>query len=147
MTIGLHRFNEATPHFSTVSCNFRHRFTEETVDKIFHWILDEIAEAGYLKPEAVFINGTHTKANANTKKKIAVLTAILSLPAVFYLLSGLWLYRNSPDRKYPLGGNSPLKIEFGLLISGYGYRNFARFRNRILHIFHHKHFAIEKVAA
>ena len=62
--------NETTPHFSTVSYNFRHRFTAETIDKMFNWILDEIAQAGYLKPEAVFIDGTHIKANANTKKQI-----------------------------------------------------------------------------
>lgn len=62
--------NEGTPHFSTLSYNFRHRFNADTVDKIFNWILDEIAEAGYLNTEAVFIDGTHIKANANTKKKI-----------------------------------------------------------------------------
>lgn len=38
---------EETPHFSTVSYNFRHRFTEETVDRVFAWILDEVAKAGY----------------------------------------------------------------------------------------------------
>ena len=37
---------EETPHFSTVSYNFRHRFTEETVDRVFAWILDEVAKAG-----------------------------------------------------------------------------------------------------
>ena len=36
---------EETPHFSTVSYNFRHRFTEETVDKVFAWILSEAANA------------------------------------------------------------------------------------------------------
>ena len=46
---------EETPHFSTVSYNFRHRFTEETVDRVFAWILDEVAKAGYLSPKAVFI--------------------------------------------------------------------------------------------
>lgn len=61
---------EETPHFSTLSYNFRHRFTSETVDQIFAWILHEIAEAGYLSPTAVFIDGTHIKANANYKKKI-----------------------------------------------------------------------------
>ena len=61
---------EETPHFSTVSYNFRHRFTEETVNEIFAWILSEIAEAGYLSPKAVFIDGTHIKANANTKKAV-----------------------------------------------------------------------------
>ena len=62
--------NDTTPHFSTLSYNFRNRFNSATVDKIFNWILDEIAKAGYLNPEAVFIDGTHIKANANTKKKI-----------------------------------------------------------------------------
>jgi transposase len=33
--------NESLPHFSTVSYNFKHRFTEETVSKIFEWILKE----------------------------------------------------------------------------------------------------------
>ena len=61
---------EETPHFSTVSYNFRHRFTAETVDWVFAWILSEIAEAGYLSPKAVFIDGTHIKANANTKKAV-----------------------------------------------------------------------------
>ena len=61
---------EETPHFSTVSYNFRHRFTAETVDQIFTWILNEIAEAGYLSPKAVFIDGTHIKASANTKKAV-----------------------------------------------------------------------------
>ena len=37
---------QETPHFSTVSYNFRHRFTEETVEQIFHWILEEVAQAG-----------------------------------------------------------------------------------------------------
>lgn len=61
---------EETPHFSTVSYNFRHRFTEDTVNQIFAWILEEIADAGYLSPKAVFIDGTHIKASAN--KQVAV---------------------------------------------------------------------------
>lgn len=65
-----YRLQEETPHFSTVSYNFRHRFTAETVDRIFAWILEEVAEAGYLSPSVVFIDGTHIKANANTKKQI-----------------------------------------------------------------------------
>ena len=39
---------DETPHFSTVSYNFRHRFTEETVDKVFAWILSEAAQ-GHLR--------------------------------------------------------------------------------------------------
>ena len=62
--------NEQTPHFSTLSYNFRNRYTSETVEKIFYWILEEINNAGYLSPEAVFVDGTHIKANANIKKVV-----------------------------------------------------------------------------
>ena len=61
---------EETPYFSTASDNFRHRFTEETADHLFTWILEEAAGAGYLSPKAVLIDGTHINANANTKKRI-----------------------------------------------------------------------------
>ena len=61
---------EETPHFSTVSYNIRHRFTEETVDKVFAWILEEVAEAGYLSPKVIYVDGTHIKANANIKKQV-----------------------------------------------------------------------------
>ena len=61
---------DETPHFSTVSYNFRHHFTEETVDQVFRWILEEAAEAGYLSPKEVFIDDTHIKANASTKKQV-----------------------------------------------------------------------------
>ncbi len=61
---------EETLHFSTVSFNFRHRFTEDTVSQIFTWILEEAANSGYLAPKAVFIDGTHIKANANTRKQV-----------------------------------------------------------------------------
>lgn len=62
--------NEQTPHFSTLSYNFKHRFNEETTEKIFYWILSEIEKAGYLSPETVFVDGTHIKANANIKKVV-----------------------------------------------------------------------------
>jgi transposase len=62
--------NEELPHFSTVSYNFKHRFTEETVEQVFSWILREANGAGYLEPEAVFVDGTHIKANANINKRI-----------------------------------------------------------------------------
>lgn len=73
-----YRLQEETPHFSTVSYNFRHRFTAETVDQIFAWILEEVAEAGYLSPGVVFIDGTHIKANANTKKQIREQVSVAS---------------------------------------------------------------------
>jgi transposase len=65
-----YRLQENTPHFSTISYNFRHRFTSETVDQIFNWILMEMVEAGYVAPGVVFVDGTHIKANANIHRKI-----------------------------------------------------------------------------
>ena len=60
--------NEEVPHFSTVSYNFRHRFTGNTVEQVFRWILSRAAEEGFLDTNAIFIDGTHIKANANMKK-------------------------------------------------------------------------------
>jgi transposase len=62
--------NETIPHFATVSYNFRHRFKEPVIEDIFTWILYELERAGYLKPEVVFVDATHIKANANLKKRI-----------------------------------------------------------------------------
>ena len=72
---------EETPHFSTVSYNFRHRFTEETVEQIFGWILEKVAEAGYLSPKVVFIDGTHIKSMLVTSRVglIGKLPLVLSL--------------------------------------------------------------------
>lgn len=56
-------------HHCTVSYNFRHRFTAETVDQIFAWILGEVTQAEYLSPKTVFIDITHIKVNAATKMK------------------------------------------------------------------------------
>ena len=60
--------SEELPHFSTVSYNFRHRFTQETIEAVFRWILEEAGSAGMLTPAAVFIDGTNIKASANLNK-------------------------------------------------------------------------------
>lgn len=62
--------NEPIPHFATISYNFRHRFTEDTIEEVFRWILFEAQRSGYLSPKVVFIDGTHIKANANVNKKM-----------------------------------------------------------------------------
>lgn len=56
------------PHFSTISYNFAHRFSGEIFEKIFTWILENALAMGYVKPETIFIDATHIKANANKKK-------------------------------------------------------------------------------
>lgn len=46
--------NEQLPHFSTVSQNFKHRFTEETIDMVFEWILSEVEKHGSVIPRITF---------------------------------------------------------------------------------------------
>lgn len=91
--------NEKTPHFATVSYNFKHRFTEETIEKVFNWILSEINKKGYLSPEVVFIDGTHIKANANMKKSV---TKAIPVAAKIYeeqLLKEINEDRENHDKK------------------------------------------------
>ena len=62
--------NERAPHFSTVSYNFKHRFKAGTIEYIFQWILNAAAAEVFLDTSAIFIDGTHIKADANIKKKV-----------------------------------------------------------------------------
>jgi len=62
--------SQQLPHFATISYAFRHRFTAEVIEGVFRWILEEVAQAGYLSAEVVFVDGTHIKANANLKKQV-----------------------------------------------------------------------------
>ncbi len=62
--------SQPLPHFATISYAFRHRFGEDIIEGVFRWILEEVAKAGYLSPEVVYVDGTHIKANANLKKHI-----------------------------------------------------------------------------
>lgn len=97
---------EETPHFSTVSYNFRHRFTAETVARIFAWILEAAAEAGYLSPKAVFIDGTHIKANANTKKQVKAVIPATSRRYAQELLEEVNADREAHGRK-PFDDDEP----------------------------------------
>ena len=62
--------SDELPHFSTVSYNFGHRYSDQTVEHVFEWILTEASRVGCLSPEAVYIDSTHIKANANINRKI-----------------------------------------------------------------------------
>ena len=62
--------SQQLPHFATISYAFRHRFTADVIEAVFRWVLKEVACAGYLSPEVVFVDGTHIKANANMKKQV-----------------------------------------------------------------------------
>ena len=61
---------ESTPHFSTLSYNLKHRFGSEVFEEIFNMVLEEAISGGYVKPEVIFVDSTHIKANANRKKQM-----------------------------------------------------------------------------
>jgi transposase len=64
-------FREKIPHFSTLGKNYVRRFQESDLfEKIFERILMEAIECGFVQADAVFIDATHVKANANKKKYI-----------------------------------------------------------------------------
>ncbi|MPM16451.1 IS1182 family transposase ISBpu1 [bioreactor metagenome] len=98
---------EETPHFSTLSYNFRHRFTAETVDQIFAWILEEVAQAGYLSARAVFIDGTHIKASANTKKQVKSEIPITSKRYVQELMEEVNADREAHEKRPFDDGDQP----------------------------------------
>lgn len=61
--------SDKVPHFSTFSKNYDRRFKGTAIfEEIFYEIIHEISKCNFLNLESVFIDGTHIKANANTKR-------------------------------------------------------------------------------
>lgn len=61
--------NEQIPHFTTVGKNYVRRFKDTDIfEQIFAKILEKAVSAEFVKADAVFIDATHVKANANKKK-------------------------------------------------------------------------------
>ena len=60
---------EDIPHFSTFGKNYSRRFKGTDIfERIFAHIVDEAVDCGFIDEKAVFIDGTHIKANANKRK-------------------------------------------------------------------------------
>jgi transposase len=60
---------ERIPHFTTFGKNYVRRFADSNIfEQIFEHILSEAVRSGFVDASAVFIDGTHIKANANNKK-------------------------------------------------------------------------------
>lgn len=64
--LGLH---DSVPHFSTFGKNYMRRFQgTDLFEQIFQKILKECMEAGLVDESVVFVDSTHVKARANSKK-------------------------------------------------------------------------------
>ena len=56
-------------HFSTFGKNYSRRFKDtDLFEKIFQHILEECMEAGLVDTRVVFVDSTHVKARANSRK-------------------------------------------------------------------------------
>ena len=62
-------FMDKVPHFSTLSYAFINRFSPQLSEEIFSCVLQEAFNQGFVKPETIFIDATHVKANANKQKR------------------------------------------------------------------------------
>ena len=63
--------DEKVPHFSTFGKNYIRRFKDtEIFERIFAKILAEAVRVGFVDASAIFVDGTHIKANANKKKAV-----------------------------------------------------------------------------
>lgn len=61
--------NETVPHFSTFAKNYTRRFKDTDIfERIFERILHEAIISGFVDSSSVFIDATHIKACANSKK-------------------------------------------------------------------------------
>lgn len=64
--LGIH---DSVPHFSTFGKNYTRRFKgTDLFEQIFQRILTECFKAGIVDPSVVFVDSTHVKARANSKK-------------------------------------------------------------------------------
>ena len=68
--------------------------------------MDEVAKAGYLSPKAVFIDGTHIKANANTKKQMKEQIPAAARHYAKELMEEVNADREAHDKK-PFDDNDP----------------------------------------
>ena len=61
--------NDAVPHFSTFGKNYTRRFKDtDLFEQIFSHILSECYKYKFVDPTEVFVDATHVKACANSKK-------------------------------------------------------------------------------
>ena len=68
---------EPIPHFSTFGKNYKRRFEGTDIfERIFRHILEEAVRCGFVDASAIFIDGTHIRANANKNKKVKEIVAV-----------------------------------------------------------------------
>jgi transposase len=129
---------ESVPHFTTLGKNYLRRFADTDIfEQIFMRILQEAVDAGFVDAIAVFIDATHTKANANNHKYRNELVAVEAKHYQDELQKEIEKDRANHEKKPPKppkdGGDPPVKTvkqsttdpECGLFHKGEHKKEFA----------------------
>lgn len=97
--------HDTVPHFSTFGKNYTRRFKDtDLFERIFQKILSECMEAGLVDESVVFVDSTHVKARANSKK---YLDEVAEEQVLWYEKE----LREEIDRDRAAHGKKPLKGE------------------------------------
>jgi transposase len=88
------------PHFSTFGKNYTRRFKgTDLFEQIFKKILEECLRCELVDPSVIFVDATHIKANANTKKHIKQLAEVQALHYEAQLRREIDQDRQAHDKK------------------------------------------------
>jgi len=88
------------PHFSTFGKNYTRRFKgTDLFEQIFKKILEECLRCELVDPSVIFVDATHIKANANTKKHIKQLAEVQALHYEVQLRREIDQDRQAHDKK------------------------------------------------
>lgn len=128
-------FNQPIPHFTTLGKNYVRRFRDNQLfESIFIRILEEAVRHGFVKPEVLFIDSTHVKANANkhkyvkemveeqTKKYQDLLDEEINKDRIAHGKKPLGKKSETPQKEVKVSTNDP---ECGLFVKGEKERVFA----------------------
>jgi transposase len=90
----------SVPHFSTFGKNYTRRFKgTDLFEQIFKKILEECMRCDLVDPSVIFVDATHIKANANTKKHIKQLAEVQALHYEVQLRREIDQDRQDHDKK------------------------------------------------
>lgn len=88
------------PHFSTFGKNYTRRFKNtDLFEQIFKKILEECLRCELVDPSVIFVDATHIKANANTKKHVKQLAEVQALHYEAKLHTEINQNRQAHDKK------------------------------------------------
>lgn len=151
--------HEPAPDHSTIA-RFQNEKLVPVIEDLFYQLIERLVDMNEVSYTNVFVDGTKIEANANKysfvwakaveknlKKLETKMEALTHRTALKYCLREDLSFEElltNITNGFTEGCNNRIKV---LKRNAYGYQNFDRFRNRILHIFYYKSLALNNQAA